>query len=264
MIIEANYIPKLEKLLNSGDETNHLIAFQIMSEIGAPVDLHPAMTDQISKIQLCILYGFKNIIAHRKVYMPDQFLQNTIRQTLALSYDTPISYQHLWRLETLYIDEPPQKNHFTFGLEDDSTNLEGLQFASQLKHLAIVNHEVAENELEAIQHLTNLEILKLHGISQGVFRMKAIQNWKPLAHLLQLKELHLIDSQLDNLAFLPKHLAQLELLNLQRNKLDSLMSLVDNPAIQHCVVDVRRNPLRAEDLDRQIARLKARKVEVLH
>ena len=175
MIIEANYIPKLEKLLNSGDETNHLIAFQIMSEIGAPSDLHPAMTNQISKIQLCMQYGFDNIIANRKVYMPDQFLQNMIRQTLALPPDSPVNYQHMWNLGTLNIDEPPQKNHFTFGLEDDSTNLEGLQFASQLKELVIINHEMAENELEAIQHLVSLEVLKLQGVSRGAFRMKSIK-----------------------------------------------------------------------------------------
>ena len=83
-----------------------------------------------------------------------------------------------------------------------------------------------------------------------------------MAYLLQLKELHLIDDQLEDMSFLPKHLSQLQLLNLQKNKLNDLMALVDNPAIQHCVVDVRNNPLQSEDLNKQIARLNSRKVEV--
>lgn len=263
MIIETDYTPKLEKLLNSSDEANHHIAFQIMSEIGAPSDLHPIMTNQVSKIFLCIQYGFENIVSERIVYMPDEFLQETIRQILGLTYDIKITYQNLWQLETLTLQEVPPKNHFTFGLEDDATNLEGLQFATQLKKLTILNHEMNENELEVLQYLGNIEYLYLQGISRGVFRMKAIDDWSPIGHLLQLKELHLIENQLSDVSFLPKHLPHLQLLNLQKNDLVDLKHLVNNPAIEHCIIDVRKNPLNMGLVAKQITRLNARNVEVV-
>ncbi|WP_157558633.1 leucine-rich repeat domain-containing protein [Microscilla marina] len=264
MIIEANYISKIEKLLNSDDEVNHVIAFQIMSEMGAPIDLYPIMTNQTSKMQLCMQYGFRNVIAKRRVYMPDEFVLTTICIELSLPYGTPLRYQDLWRLEKLQIPEYPLRNHFTFGLEDDATCLDGLQFATQLKELSIVNHEMDKSELTVLQHLTNLEILKLKGISLEVFRMKNIQNWKPIGHLLQLKELHLVDCQLEDLAFLPKSMSQLEHLNLQHNHITNLIGLIDNPAIQYCQLDVRNNPLNANDLPWQLECLKMRKVEVLY
>ena len=263
MIIEAKYIPKLEKLLNSDDEANHIIAFQLMSEGGAPADLHPAMTNQISKIQLCMQYGFRDIIANRRVYLPDEFVQNTVCTALGLPYGSPLHYQDLWSLEKLVIPEPPARNHFTFGLEDDATNLEGLQFATQLKELSITNHEMNEQELAILQQLPTLEVLKLKGISRGIFRMKNIQDWTPLRNLRQLKHLALVDCQLDNVAFLAKNMEQLEFVNLQHNQLTHLLDLIDNPAIRHCTVDVRNNPLATDELPRQIDHLKLRKVEVL-
>ncbi|OJJ17064.1 hypothetical protein BKI52_30585 [marine bacterium AO1-C] len=263
LIAETEYRPQLERLLNSSDEANHHIAFQIMSKIGVPGDLHKKMTDQVSKIYLCLKYGFRSLILDRKVSMPDEFLQESIRELLDLSYDASITYRHLWQLETLTLEETPPRNHFTFGLEGDATSLEGLQFATQLKRLTILNHEIDENEIGALRHLHSLEHLHLQGISQGAFRMKAVQDWSPISHLSHIKELHLIENQLDRVNFLSKNLPHLQLLNLQKNNIEDLKDLVNNPAVVNCTIDLRNNPLEAEKVKHQIAKLEKRDIEIM-
>lgn len=262
LVAKTEYLPQLESLLNSSDEANHHIAFQIMSKIGVPGDLHKKMTDRVSKIYLCLKYGFRSLILDRRVSMPDEYLQETIRELLNLSYDASITYRHLWQLESLTLEEIPPRNHFTFGLEDDATSLEGLQFATQLKHLTILNHEMDDHEIGAIRHLHNLEYLHLQGISQGVFRMKAIQDWAPISHLSQLKELHIIESQVESVDFLSKNLPKLQLLNLQKNKIHDLTDLVNNPAVVNCTIDLRNNPLDTHQVRYQIERLQKKDVEV--
>ena len=264
LIAETEYRPQLERLLNSSDEANHHIAFQIMSKIGVPGDLHKKMTDQVSKIYLCLKYGFRSLILDRKVSMPDEFLQESIRELLDLSYDASITYRHLWQLDTLTLEETPPRNHFTFGLEGDATCLEGLQFATQLKQLTILNHEIDENEIGIIRHLHSLEHLHLQGISQGAFRMKAIQDWSPINQLSNLKELHLIENQLDRINFLSKNLPNLQLLNLQKNNIEDLKDLVNNPAVVNCTIDLRDNPLNYQVVEQQVKTLVDRDVEVLH
>ena len=263
LIAETEYRPQLERLLNSNDEANHHIAFQIMSKIGVPGDLHKKMTDQVSKIYLCLKYGFRSLIRDRKVSMPDEFLQESIRELLGLSYDASITYRHLWQLDTLTLEETPPRNHFTFGLEGDATSLEGLQFATQLKKLTILNHEIDENEISVLRHLHNLEYLHLQGMSQGVFRMKAVQDWSPISQLSQLREVHLVENQIDTLGFLSKSLPNLERLNLQKNALEDLRDLVNNPAVVNCTVDLRDNPLEVVKVKSQITQLEERDVELI-
>ena len=263
LVAETEYRPQLERLLNSSDEANHHIAFQIMSKIGVPRDLHKKMTDQVSKIYLCLKYGFRSLILDRKVTIPDEFLQESIRELLDLSYDASITYRHLWKLDTLTLEETPPRNHFTFGLEGDATNLEGIQFATQLKKLTILNHEIDENEIAPLRHLHSLEYLQLQGISQGAFRMKAIQDWSPISHLNQLKELHLVENQLEQVDFLSKKLPHLQRLNLQKNNIDDLKTLVNNPAVANCTIELQDNPLEITKVKHQIAQLEKRNVTLV-
>ncbi len=176
-------------------------------------------------------------------WMPDSALRQAVREELDIPDEIPIHPGDMARLHELHL------------IEQDIRSLKGLEYAVNLKFLAIARTQVSD--LTTLSGLKNLRVLKLNNnrisditplanlIDLEVLQLRnnQISDISSLAGLVNLKELDLAGNQIVD--FTPIYgLFRIETLRLGDIPRDSEALEILNPVDRHTVCSIEGVPIR--------------------
>lgn len=177
-------------------------------------------------------------IANKVVVISDTTLRNTIKSELGIPNDVDITIKDM--VDLTRVEFITTSQYFSV------RSLDGLQYASNLKELTIVNGSFYANQFQGlapISNLRNLESLRIGAAYGQPSNRISLSDLSPLSNIDSLKEINITRSRFTDVDAL-KDISNLETLMLANNRITDVSAFSNSSSLQSIKhLNLKNNPI---------------------